>query len=362
MFFKKISIENFRGIKYSLIDDFGRLNIFLGKNNVGKSTILESLFLLINPSNPELPIRINLFRSLEINESDDFSFIFYNLSYKNEINLSAKLDNNESRELNIKPRNKDSINTKTSEFIVDDDSSNTNSLGDSNKEKINGLSLEFQRAKDGKSLIYNSEIYIENDKIKRNIPDDYKESLSGVYILPFPKTWNLNKRLEHLIINKKVDEIVSVLKNIDPNIKSISLGRNDMIYFDLGLDRLVPSNVLGDGIRRLLSILVTISDTPGGVIFIDEIDFGLHHTTQNVLWKSVIEAAYKFDCQIFATTHSSDSLLSLKETLDQDLNLFNDKSDISIYTLRKNEKSQVQAYRYGKYEFNYAIDQDTELR
>ncbi|MCU4139656.1 MAG: ATPase/GTPase [Methanophagales archaeon] len=44
----KLSIRNFRGIKKGEID-FKDLNILIGGNNSGKTTVLESLFLVPNP-------------------------------------------------------------------------------------------------------------------------------------------------------------------------------------------------------------------------------------------------------------------------------------------------------------------------
>ena len=44
--FRKIYINNFRGIDNLEIERLGRVSVLTGKNNVGKSTILEALFLL----------------------------------------------------------------------------------------------------------------------------------------------------------------------------------------------------------------------------------------------------------------------------------------------------------------------------
>ena len=41
--FKNIEIRNFRGIDHLEIDDFSRVNVFLGQNNSGKSTVLEAI-------------------------------------------------------------------------------------------------------------------------------------------------------------------------------------------------------------------------------------------------------------------------------------------------------------------------------
>ena len=56
--FNRIEIERFRGIRYASIDGFKQINLFFGKNNCGKSSLLESLFLASGMSNPILPIHI----------------------------------------------------------------------------------------------------------------------------------------------------------------------------------------------------------------------------------------------------------------------------------------------------------------
>ena len=71
-----IKIENFRGITSLEIQDFKKINIFVGKNNCGKTSVLEALFLVTGISNPSLSVTINNMRSLVINNIVDLKFIF----------------------------------------------------------------------------------------------------------------------------------------------------------------------------------------------------------------------------------------------------------------------------------------------
>jgi len=41
---RKVEIENFRGIKYCLVDDLRLVNVFIGPNNSGKSTLLDAVY------------------------------------------------------------------------------------------------------------------------------------------------------------------------------------------------------------------------------------------------------------------------------------------------------------------------------
>ena len=97
--FDKIEIQRFRGIKYASIESFKLINLFFGKNNCGKSSLLESLFLASGVSNPLLTIHINLVRGYNKVLLNDLKLEFYNLDTTRPIQI--KLFNKEKRDLRI---------------------------------------------------------------------------------------------------------------------------------------------------------------------------------------------------------------------------------------------------------------------
>jgi AAA15 family ATPase/GTPase len=76
MRYSDLQISNFRSVKDLSLDGFSRVNLFTGKNNCGKTTILEALFVLSGMSNPNLPITINTFRDLILTSDDELRFAF----------------------------------------------------------------------------------------------------------------------------------------------------------------------------------------------------------------------------------------------------------------------------------------------
>ena len=46
MVFNEVEINNFRGIKHLVLSDLRQINLLVGKNNCGKSTVLDGIFLL----------------------------------------------------------------------------------------------------------------------------------------------------------------------------------------------------------------------------------------------------------------------------------------------------------------------------
>jgi AAA15 family ATPase/GTPase len=63
--FRSLSICGFRGFQDLRVDDLDRFSLFLGPNNVGKTAVLEAIFLMAGPTNPDLPLRVNAFRGIE---------------------------------------------------------------------------------------------------------------------------------------------------------------------------------------------------------------------------------------------------------------------------------------------------------
>lgn len=103
--FKMVEIEGLRGINKLRINDFRKINLLVGKNNCGKTTILESIFLLIGGTNARLPLSINAF-SGAFNLVDDNSWrLFFNkLNVNANIILSGELkEPSEKRNFKIKP-------------------------------------------------------------------------------------------------------------------------------------------------------------------------------------------------------------------------------------------------------------------
>ncbi len=107
------------------------------------------------------------------------------------------------------------------------------------------------------------------------------------------------------------DEVIRGLRIIAPEVERLNLvGDTDRIPIVTvkGLQYPVPLRSLGEGMYRLLGILVSLVSADHGILLIDEIDTGLHYSVQTEMWRLVFEMARKLDIQVFATTHSWDCI------------------------------------------------------
>jgi len=168
--------------------------------------------------------------------------------------------------------------------------------------------------------------------------------------------------LNDIVINKKKDEIINILKKIDVNIKDISLGTKNMVYAEIeGMQQLIPIYLNGDGVKKIFLLLLAIRASKDGIVIIDEIENGLHFSTLKTLWSAILITAKQFNVQIFATTHNYETIRYLKETLESDEGK-EFQSSVRTYTVKKLENLEHKAYSYKFDEFENAIEQGIEIR
>lgn len=80
-----------------------------------------------------------------------------------------------------------------------------------------------------------------------------------------------------------------------------------------GQEGRIPLGSMGDGMRRLMALATSLAFTKDGCLFVDEIDTGLHYTVMSDMWKMVISKAISSNTQVFATTHSWDCIEGLSQ-------------------------------------------------
>ena len=89
--FNDLTIKNLRGINELKLDNFKQFNLIVGNNDVGKTTILEALYLCINPNNPALPLHVNAFRGITIIDNQYWKSLFLNYQLDNSIDINTTL-------------------------------------------------------------------------------------------------------------------------------------------------------------------------------------------------------------------------------------------------------------------------------
>jgi hypothetical protein len=368
MHFSKLDIHHFRGIREAHLEDLGRVNVLLGQNNCGKTTVLEALFLTIGIANPSLPIAIDQFRGLRHTEGEDFRFLFYELETDNQPRLSASLSQQgvlmQDRVLQIEPIYRTILEKKSDLRLSNGDIPAPTAGGGTGTDlgRLTGLQFAVKVISRGGDAPPQSlqAIIRHQAQLVQNIPEGYEETLIG-YFLPAHTVQDVAGMIEKLLVTKRLTPVLAVLQKVEPRLQNLTLGAQGIIYADLGGPRLIPFNLLGDGVRRILNVLLSIYNNPDGIVLIDEVENGLHHTALQTLWRGLLAVAAEFDVQIFTTTHSREALQQLVQVLaSQDMEVH--REDTYAITLVRNEEDKVFSYRYGYEALAFALEHENEIR
>ena len=309
-------IRNYRNLKELKIDSVSRINLITGKNNTGKSGVLEAL--AIYKSNGEL---ITIKQLLEI-RGETFQKTKANNFFQ--AFSSLFIDNNTEKTISIGNLN-DDITLRFVKYFDDierDDKGNIISrkhvvLQDKNENKFvtDKQGLEIKKS--------NLSWIVPFDRQFEDIRINLKER-NFQFIRANDIDRNINETLfDKITLTPKENYVVEALKIIEPKTERIAFIAEDNFQMRKAVIKLsdqenvIPLQSMGDGINRILSIILALVNAENGFLLIDEFENGLHYTVQEQLWKIIFKLAKDLNVQVFATTHSNDCINSFSEVLNR---------------------------------------------
>jgi AAA15 family ATPase/GTPase len=341
----KIEIEHYRGIKYASIEGFKQINLFFGKNNCGKTVLLESLFLASGLSNPLLPIHVNFMRGYSKARLNDLKLDFYNLDSSSPIHI--RMENEESRDLKINLFEQKQENVSLN-------ANDTNILTTVEEGKF-GLKFDFTI----NDKHFESQLRFDSANstdATRIVSEHYVESLRCTYLSPKYDFSASIQGLKNILQNKDEHFITEGLRLIEPGVKDFIFTDKEMLV-DIGLSKRIPVNMMGDGARKIVSLLTAVYDCKDGALLVDEISNGFHYSVMCNLWKVLINAAIRNNTQLFVTTHDVDSIKGLRDAA-----LKSHKDIVAAFKLLKTSDDELKAYHYSLESLDYSINQEIEVR
>jgi AAA15 family ATPase/GTPase len=300
------------------LENLGKINVFFGKNNSGKSSILEAISLL---NHDEKYLYPDTFISGV--RDDELKYLFHNLNTEKPINLSIDIDSyNYTLELRANTHKNGDV--EYIGYLISADYLDVSSV----------LS----------STINTSKVYV-----------DYLDIPSVL-----SSTINTPEVYKEIIIKRKDKKLLEFLKKIDDRIEEVQL-LDKVIYFGLKeVSELLPIKLMGDGVKHIFNILASIINGYE-VVLIDEIENGLHYTAHKELWISIMKLQEEFDFQMFITTHSLETLKALKEVLEDEKNK-DMRDEVKAINIVHTKKAGIKAYNYDFKAFQTMIDTETEIR
>jgi len=267
-FIKNIEIKNFKCFEDFKAEGFGRVNLIGGKNNVGKTAFMEACFLGENTKTKEERLFFHALLVIELNRRplEEFKIIenSNNFEFKYEDSL-IKINN---------------INCSVDEF---DDK--LYSVPNKNYKIGIHCITDFYQG-DNKPLNIQNHSFISQISIRDNY---LKDSIDEIKFL---KKW---KELNGFLLDNFNIEEIDVIKN------RIFLFQND--------NHILLSE-FGDGIKQFIAIILSLYLNKDSVIFLDEIENGIHYSLLDNLWEIILTISKEQNVQVFATTHSKECIES----------------------------------------------------
>ncbi|CEK15884.1 AAA domain [Chthonomonas calidirosea] len=172
----------------------------------------------------------------------------------------------------------------------------------------------------------------------------------------------LAQRFGAIDIANGVERLVEYLRVMEPRLKRLMLipmrGVSQIHGEMEGLGAL-PIRCMGDGVDRLISILLCLM-TPPTVVLVDEIGSGIHHSALPRMWKLLAEVVRETGCQLFGTTHSYECIQAAIQGLEgnkKDQELFR-----YIRLQRPKEGSEIKPVVLNYNDAASAVESNLEIR
>lgn len=262
-----IAIENFRGFGRLELKGLQAVNLIVGQNNAGKTSLLEALAMVADSSAiQQMP---GLLRANAGNVAKRyFRWLMKDAEGVKDGNITASIDGTQNRLWMYKtaPQN----------------------VGAGMSAVFQSPALHIFTTANAKRL------KLRVVSVQHRAPDSLVASFGNAV------RKREGEEMVHAILRAVDSRILRV--RVDP------VEEGNIIAVDIGLSESIPLSQAGQGIYRLVAVLSDLIGETPQVCIIDEIENGIHHTVMKQVWRGLAEISRRMGVQIFATTHSGECL------------------------------------------------------
>jgi hypothetical protein len=354
-----LSIRNFRSLQSFTMAHLARVNLIVGANNCGKTTVLEAVHLLAEQE-PLLPVWSILTRRGEMLWDGEREGDVSHLTYGHKIEVGSGFsvsahDNAVVREVRF------GFEVRTGERGA---SQPGVPFEEPDPDIREGPALDLvARWRDGSGEHASyvplsargglSVRTLERSKVRGDAAPVHLITTEGL------SRERVVALFEEIVLTPEEATVLEALRTIEPAIDRIASvgasrtmgGRGGIVMSWKG--QRLPIGSMGDGIWRILGITLALLRAKGGILLVDEIDTGLHYSVLTSLWQIVLHTAARLNVQVFATTHSRDCYEALAEVT------VNGRHEIS---LQRMERGRGRAVAFTEAELRAAAARGIEVR
>lgn len=322
-----LDIKNFLTFEDLSIPGFKQINLIAGKNNSGKTALLEALRIYFSGGDSSVINNVLENRGVFLpGRSDSYSALF----------------------------NRNGIGKQHQENFISCSISGLELRGEKNKKKNGNIYREFRSYSPGTM----QEDHEDDLNLLTPISADYPND-NCIYI-PFQCSYStLNELWEKIVLTPKEENVINILKEaIEPRLLRLDVGTDKVrVRLDDSIEP-VPIQTLGDGMQRILLIALGLANAEEKCLLIDEIELGLHHSIMEKVWKIIFRYAQEWNIQVFATTHSQDVIKNFYYVASKEENI----KDAEFVRLQIGRNGKHEAILYDGKRLENSLELSLEIR
>jgi hypothetical protein len=327
----RVEIKNYRGFESYEIQGLSRVNLLVGKNNSGKTALLEGIQFLTSGGDPAVLAEVAEKRGeIILRRSEppgypgrafeiDIAHFFHGHTFDIDSSFTIAGDNG------YYP-----VTVKT--FLKKNDGA-TGATGSQDPERANALSIFFKMPPMPKSAQASVLFHISREGgVVFEVPSSrfprartpHRSQRPHVCFIG-PDSLNsidMAAMWDEVTLTAQEVDVAEALRVLESDLESVHFltgmlaqgyfpSRGGIVVGMKDQEGRVPLGSMGDGMRRLMALATSLAFTKDGCLFVDEIDTGLHYSVMSDMWKMVIGKAIASNTQVFATTHSWDCIEGL---------------------------------------------------
>jgi hypothetical protein len=354
--FEEVIIQKFRAVQDLKLQGLGQLNLLVGVNNSGKTSVLEALSTYCSPLDLRELVSTARQREREnfFDRTPTLDALLWMFPQKKSLEKNT-LDTSEIviSSIGLSPVKKLDVLYQKIEGVRLVTASNrirrNNSINQNSDEEDN-LQEEIQQGIDLELKVYTNQLMLngEPEILTRNLQlwesdrlvartGDTSFNIPVSIITPFShRTERVQARAitEARMSNFKA-EVLHLLQKMDPGIVDIEILTpldRPVVFVEHQQVGLAPLSTFGDGVRRLLFIATRLVRVRGGILLIDEIETAIHTEALHQFFSWLVYWCMEMDIQLFATTHSL-------EAIDVLLSATQEASNLVTFRLERGEES-----------------------
>ncbi len=363
-----LSVKGYRCLESFSLSSLTRINLLVGKNNSGKTAVLEALEILGYSGAPVPRVWSSVQRrgELIVEEEEDRAvrrdYDLRHLFTGHKIAIGSTFSVSGTDEFGKRDvvceivANKPDMLKDTLPFETEISASYADSpMGFIVKTESTASSPVPLSALGGLSIDYARRFAQWSASEERG---------RAAFVTPTSLTADKVARLwQEITLTPEEPVVIKALQLVEPTVEKLAyvgssrqfrMERGGMAVKFAGIDQRLPIGSLGDGAWRILAVTLALIRSRGGMLLVDEIDTGLHYSVLGDMWKVIMETAEHLNVQVFATTHSSDCVSSLASA--------SKTSGSNRTVVLRMEKNEGRAVPFTEDEVGIAAERGLEIR